>query len=934
LKEFCNFRSNLVKMEWRADLESTCAALGTYDGIKYQRDDECIECVKDLIRFLRRDDDSHQLRRSLGQIGVVQSDLIPLLRDYSDDEELLELVLRLMVNLTGPELLLFREELPQDKVTRNHFIELQNHRQAYKKAFVDEKLWAVLTTTLGSLLRKDYNDRSEDDGLVIERILILVRNVLQVPRDVLGERRTDDEASIHDQVLWVLHKSGMEDLMLFIASSEEETQYCLHVLEIISLMFREQDPNHLASANFQRSKEEKDQDEMALLRLRESEMEKSRQKFRQIKSTRHSRFGGTFTVANVKSISERTLIIHQPLAAVDNINFDKDKRPKKLATNKRTPGDLDSVKRRSTLAIRLFLKEFCVELLHGAYNKLMSVVKDSLVRQKAQNNDETYYLWSIKFFMEFNRAYKFRPDLVFETLNKSTFHYCQNQIEAYKDSFEHEKRNRPMCIIWARRIHLAVRAYQELLLNVTVMVSSKDDKVRQSGMVLRSDVFYESEYRELCLQQLSLYQPEKMSMSHLKDIVETTHVFLKLMEHMSKSSHVMVSSKKVRKKTTKKSGGGKTNKTTSQDGFVGERETNEQSWDVVSSELSQILQGRVNGGELPEIVAPFDATSDVKIDDQRNIAMLRIQDSLRENIPGIAVALLRASREVWPENDAFGANDAEPEDEYIAMREILFADIPRPAGYKIDVADQAPQVEGENENILEQPEIDEEDEEDEGEETMVTTRVEQEFDFNSFLQRFAVQSVCSAYAILFANYDKNTDHTNHCIIKMFHRIAWDMKLPALLFHVAILRVFQRIHRDYKLAPSNTSFRELNRFAKFVLEKFFEVAKTNKHIWMESCFWKNSREASEIVDGYGTQASTKSQKASFWCEEDEEKLIRVFTQLKEMQTKEEDGDLLDSITAFFTEAGKSRRQVATKLKQMALIAVRFYFSINNVPIDGK
>ena len=42
------------------------------------------------------------------------------------------------------------------------------------------------------------------------------------------------------QVLWVLHKSGMEDLLLFIASSDDETQYCLHVLEIISLMFREQ----------------------------------------------------------------------------------------------------------------------------------------------------------------------------------------------------------------------------------------------------------------------------------------------------------------------------------------------------------------------------------------------------------------------------------------------------------------------------------------------------------------------------------------------------------------------------------------------------------------------------------------------------------------------------------------------------------------------
>ncbi len=38
----------------------------------------------------------------------------------------------------------------------------------------------------------------------------------------------------------MLHKSGMEDLLLYVASAETEVQFCLHVLEIISLMFKEQ----------------------------------------------------------------------------------------------------------------------------------------------------------------------------------------------------------------------------------------------------------------------------------------------------------------------------------------------------------------------------------------------------------------------------------------------------------------------------------------------------------------------------------------------------------------------------------------------------------------------------------------------------------------------------------------------------------------------
>ena len=89
-------------------------------------------------------------------------------------------------------------------------------------------------------MRKDFDARSEDDRMIIERILILVRNILEVPKDSASEKRTEDDATVHDQILWVLHKSGMEDLMLFIASSTDEAQYCLHVLEIISLMFREQ----------------------------------------------------------------------------------------------------------------------------------------------------------------------------------------------------------------------------------------------------------------------------------------------------------------------------------------------------------------------------------------------------------------------------------------------------------------------------------------------------------------------------------------------------------------------------------------------------------------------------------------------------------------------------------------------------------------------
>ena len=46
--------------------------------------------------------------------------------------------------------------------------------------------------------------------------------------------------SVHDQLVWNLHINGIDELLLFLGSNSEETQWCMHVLEIIFLILREQ----------------------------------------------------------------------------------------------------------------------------------------------------------------------------------------------------------------------------------------------------------------------------------------------------------------------------------------------------------------------------------------------------------------------------------------------------------------------------------------------------------------------------------------------------------------------------------------------------------------------------------------------------------------------------------------------------------------------
>lgn len=81
-----------------AELAATCNALGTVDPVTGQylgdTDSNTIETVKDLIRYLRRDNESHETRRQLGATQVVQTNLIPLLKQNWQNEELFDVLLR------------------------------------------------------------------------------------------------------------------------------------------------------------------------------------------------------------------------------------------------------------------------------------------------------------------------------------------------------------------------------------------------------------------------------------------------------------------------------------------------------------------------------------------------------------------------------------------------------------------------------------------------------------------------------------------------------------------------------------------------------------------------------------------------------------------------------------------------------------------------
>ncbi|KAK9879047.1 hypothetical protein WA026_003863 [Henosepilachna vigintioctopunctata] len=320
---------------------------------------------------------------------------------------------------------------------------------------------------------------------------------------------------------------------------------------------------------------------------------------------------------------------------------------------------MEPVERRSAFTIRLFLKEFCVEFLNGAYNTLMYNVKDQLVRAKSQSHDASFYLWAMRFFMEFNRSYKFEVKLVSETMSIQIFHYVQQQMEKYFDMIQTDKKKLRE---WSRRLHIALLAYRELLLTLCFMDKSPDGTVRDSSKVIKSNIYYVLEYRELVLTLMVTYDELKMSDQYLKDLIETQHIFLRSFEAFCKDGSVIV--QQASKSRKKKKNVAPTS--------VTQGKNLEQQWDEASQQLSIVLE---TNSVMPTDIVPFDATSEVPIDEQKSEAMINVQRKLRRGEYEEGVGLLRAAREVWPENDCFGSNHMSPEEEFIALRDIFLANL-------------------------------------------------------------------------------------------------------------------------------------------------------------------------------------------------------------------------------------------------------------------
>ncbi|KRY71918.1 Protein timeless -like protein [Trichinella pseudospiralis] len=882
------------------DLQVAVTSIGFKDGESYLKEPDCLETLKDLSYFLRHDDSECTARKFIGSSNIVENDLVPLIISYSDDAALFDETLKLLVNLTQSADLFFSNENTNISVNQAKQL-MVKHLQISQHAFTDERFFKVLVSKMKPLIKKKWQDREEDETMIIQRILVLAKQILSVPLATV-DTICSYSSTCHDRIIKAIDRSGFGDILLDMSTSHANREFHATILEIAVAMLKYQKVEDVVKAVPDSNSLQQDEEE----RLKEK-LKNTQYKLHGY-SERPSNFRGSYTVAGVKAIGGlNDIVVNKPVTSESSLSHDSKKKRKAVAKN-RAPIEttLEPVKR-SSPSVRIFLKSFCLRFIKKAFVPVMNNLYQLLHRAEGESGlkMEQCYFWALRFFLHFYCYFYQNLGCAWRVISINLFHFVQERILS---NIEKMKVDKPNARLFGRRAHHALKTYAELLSVLWLMSQKVGDEAAVVASDIQRSLFRVVEYREVFINLLKLYNPTCLSKEYLRDLLEALHFHLNMLEfYCSLHGGSLVVQRKLKRIKKKK----KNSKDSDDKESHNQNENNEadqdakkaELWSKLNLELEKIL---IMNSSLPTDVVPFDAATDLSEIERQTTAKQRIQKALlAENIEE-ALALLRASRELWPAEQEFGTAETEIEVLKSALHSAELDD------NQNDVA-----VDGAEDNdadSVEEEELCENDEEDE--ENGVTEVIrEVHFQITDFIQRLANPIFLQWYVWLLKDFRKNSNNVNSCIVSMLSRVAFDLNVAPLLYQASLFRIFQQVDELNKANINVERNRQLTAFAKRLLKQFFQDAEVNPNIYVEILFWKHFKESYEISYGYGSydkKGTSSKVIASAILESKIENLFQKFLEEPEKNTT----DVADYIMENLDNTA-SRRTIVRVLRGLNL-----------------
>ncbi|KAF8358976.1 tim-1, partial [Pristionchus pacificus] len=681
-------------------VQGTIGALGYLEDGVYYPEPDCIETVRDLIRFLRADGPDLMVRRCCGSHNVVGSDLIPILKTPKLKDDMFDLTLRLAANLCQPSMVSLQGKTPETKEQVAMQRQLEDNLTRTKLACADRGLFDVLKAKLSRFfIETDWDSRTEEQRLVMERIVVFIRYMFSITPIGIDDKRTAFDTSSHDRLVEAAIDSGLDVLLMEISKDRRERDFHLSILEIFALMLKEHKPEDLVSADQGRSEEEKRKTEVELQQIVENQRAAMEEMKRKIMGKRHTNFTGSYEVRGLTApiSGNDRIIINKPVKDVTALEFNETRKAKKRTPKNRRPFEANQRTFLSSMEIRLKMKGFVTRLLEDCYVRLMRSTKTAAFdarRSIGQRQADLHYFLLERFCVQFARLAKMRAEKVSCSLGVDGFHHVQMQLDNYLELARVEKKDGRR---FGLRAQFALSAYKELILFHQYMMDCGTADEKEVATSTCKHILRMDEYRDLSSKLMQGFMPGVLSKTFLRELVLVNHHYFRLLERSHKAGLLTHVTKKQRVRRNHGGRGRKSKKGGKKEGeemgLIGgdddaaqraaEREANEKldgmreataedMWDGLEEGVRAVLKGEE---EEEADVRPIEVTLEVDDDVHQRFAMLRIQRALRSGRALTAVSLYHAARAIWPTDGAFGTATMPLEDEMNEIKAILVTDL-------------------------------------------------------------------------------------------------------------------------------------------------------------------------------------------------------------------------------------------------------------------
>ncbi|KAJ8752854.1 hypothetical protein K2173_008589 [Erythroxylum novogranatense] len=784
-------------------LSIVCAGLGVAgeeengNQIGYCKGEQCLDNLRDLLRFLRRDDpETREVFKQVCRWNIVSKDLIPIIQYCQDDRQLILNAVKVLVFLTMP-IEPSSKDIPQQ----------MEYLWALKSAITCSHTITVVVSLLeGPLENLEAETFTEDDWKMVQLVLTLFRNILAI-QEISPLQKVDGSACqllmLRERFLELLFHENVMDLIIVITQHLGGTYSYLRqdnflLLEIFHFIFMGQEPELVANANVKFGEGTKNSfhNLKSIMEEEEAKIKLSRSR----SMARHSQFAGTFT--RLAMDGSKAVYKGSPSSTcnkIPKVNNPHRGPVKKIVSDH---GRLPPMKENIPQLLHGLLNQF----LSGGFNALTQSIREDIEKEHngVQNSDVIIFFQVAQFVTSFqyhkflnskptsedtSKAFRdqyddvmsFKGDMcgpIAESLNESMF---QLVISKWRYSFDGLKETHNYKFLSAA---CSLMKTMIRMLDLVIKILPEDSKEPQTARILLYKLFYDQTdngMTQFLLTVIKAFDNHKQPKSDLADLLEMLYVIVRLMENLQSRGTLRVS-KKSRGSRKKKAPSG--NKETGNELTAGE--ANVQDKNLLS--CSEHLQ--ISEKEIRE-----NASSDHPENNELTVQVDAAKQSVQETVNFLGNL---------PQEDD-GKNDS----------------------INDDVSCSADDSSGD-------------------EQTTVTCEVD--FKVSTFVSTLANHSIIQNLCWLLKFYKSNSTRTNHYIISILRRITDDLDLSPMLYQLSLLITFYDILDEQQSCPCK-EYTNVVDFLATLVRRMLRKMKNQPLLFVEVLFWKSKAECHYINAEY-------------------------------------------------------------------------------------